>query len=194
MGLGLLRNIQFINNLYFKLWLWDATNKINRIESYLNKESKILDIGCGTAAVTLLLKEKGFNVTPIDIEDQSFISYINPIIYDGSRIPIDDNEFDISLVLTVLHHVYNPVKLIKEAKRLSKKIIIIEDIYTNTLQKYLTFIVDSIINFEFIEHPHSNKADKEWKDIFEENELKLTYSSKLNYLIFFKQALYILDS
>jgi hypothetical protein len=76
-------------------------------------------------------------------------------------------------LITVLHHTKDPVGLLKEASRVSKSVVIMEDIYDNNFQKYLTYFFDSLVNFEFIGHPHSNKSDQEWKKEFRDLNLKL---------------------
>jgi len=81
-----------------------------------------------------------------------------------------------------------------EAKRVSKKIIIIEEIYTNIFNKYLTYFIDSLLNLEFIGHPHTNKTDKEWKLLFGQLGLKLTDAKySRTFLVKTRQVIYCLE-
>ncbi|MFH1451515.1 MAG: class I SAM-dependent methyltransferase, partial [bacterium] len=146
---------------------------VKEIRSFLSKNSKILDIGSGTCNICEVLRKNGHDVTPLDIQNLSFTDSIRPILYDGIKIPFDDDKFDISLIITVLHHTAEPDKILEEAARVSKQIIIIEDIYTNVIHKYLTYFFDSLLNLEFVGHPHTNKSDKQWKVTFNELGLKL---------------------
>jgi len=139
---------------------------------HLSSGEKVLDIGCGLGRVTKIIKDKGYKVTALDVRDLSIVDDICPVIYDGKKLPFADNSFDVSLIVTVLHHTPDPEAILKEAKRVSKKIIIVEDVYKNVFQKHFTFFNDSLLNFEFFGHPHSNKDDLGWKETFE--ELKLT--------------------
>lgn len=179
-----------IKNLVFCLWLKDARFKLRRIQKYLSQDDRILDIGAGTGSVCTLLKSKGYGVTPLDVEDRTLTTGVNPVIYDGKNIPFPDNSFDTVLILTVLHHTQDPEKILSEAKRVGGKIVIIEDIYTNVFQKYLTYIFDSLFNLEFIGHPHTNKSDGEWKGLFRDLGLTLVDSRYDSFLFFFKQATY----
>ncbi|MGH7884399.1 MAG: hypothetical protein ACRENO_01745, partial [Thermodesulfobacteriota bacterium] len=86
MTLKLIKKSSFIKNLIFKAWLWDARGKFKLIENYLNPNDNILDIGSGPGSVTSVLREKNFDVTPIDIKDISFSFKLKPSIFDGSRI------------------------------------------------------------------------------------------------------------
>ena len=146
---------------------------VDSINRYLKPKANILDIGCGVCRISKMLAEKGHKIVPLDVQDLSIYQKITPIIYDGNTIPFKNNSFDYSLLLYVLHHTKNPEAALKEAKRVSKKIIVIEDIYHNKFHKYLTFFADSCVNLEFIGHPHSNKSDTEWKKTFKKHKLKL---------------------
>jgi len=170
---------------------WDSKEKINNIISYIDKKDKIIDIGSGSGIISFELKKKGFDIVSMDIKDVSIRE--TPLIYNGDKIPFDDKKFTISLLLTVLHHTKNTENLLKEAKRVSNKIIIVEDIYNNFIQKHLTFKVDSLFNLEF-NNPHNNKTDKEWKKTFKKLDLKLIDIKHIRFLMLFRQAIYYLES
>ncbi len=139
-----------------------------------------------------MLQEKGYDVTALDIKDLTYTDKIKPVLYDGRTIPFADNQFDISLLLTVLQHVSDPINLLEESARVSKKIIIIEDVYNSIFQQYLTYIVDSLVNFEIFGHPHTNMTDKQWRDQFDKLGLKLFTAYVDNYIYLFRQAVYVL--
>jgi len=193
MSLAILQNNSFLKELVFKVWLWDAKFKIERIREHLSPKDRILDIGTGPGSVCLLMNREGYNLTPVDVLDQSLSAEITPEIYNGKKLPYKSSSFDAALILTVLHHTSNPKEVLSEARRVADKIIIIEDIYSNTFQRYLTYFVDSIVNIEFSGHPHSNKSDSEWKKLFTELDLKLKESKQNRFLLFFRQAVYYLE-
>ncbi|MFH1656999.1 MAG: class I SAM-dependent methyltransferase [bacterium] len=166
---------------------------IKKISRYLRKEDRIIDIGAGTGNICELLTREQFQITPLDVKNLSFVKSVKPVIYNGNEIPFPDNDFDVSLLLTVLHHTPFPEKLVAEAVRVSRRIIIIEDIYTNKLHKYITYFIDSLLNFEFIGHPHTNKSDREWKALFTRLGLKLKKVEYIRSFLVFKQAIYYLE-
>ena len=129
----------------------------------------------------------------VDVRDRSLTEEVNPSIYDGTKLPYEDDYFDAALILTVLHHTDDPRNILLEAKRVAREIIIIEDIYLNIFQKYLTFMVDSILNLEIFGHPHNNKNDHEWKKLFRKLNLNLKDSKYDRFLLFFRQAVYYLE-
>ena len=172
---------------------YKAEKIVKQIEPYLNKHYKILDIGSGLCTVCEILRIKGYQTTPLDVQDLSFVDGIKPILYDGDKIPFNENEFDISLISTVLHHISHPKKILREAKRVSKKIIVVEDIYYNVLHRYLTYFFDSLSNWEFIGHPHKNKNDKGWKQTFKNLGLKLIEAKYERIFLIFELASYHLE-
>ena len=157
------------------------------------EREKILDIGSGNCALNLLLQNQGREITGVDIANKSAFPEIIPVLYNGTTLPFKDNEFDVVQLITVLHHIKDPEQTLREAIRVGKKIIIMEDIFENTFQKYVTYVADSINNWEFIGHPHTNKSDSEWKKIFEKHELTLEKVEYYPFLVLFKQATYILS-
>ena len=167
-------------------------NIVGLVSRYINKKDKILDIGCGACNVAKRLVDSGFDVTALDIKNLSIHKDMTPIIYGGEKIPFDNDSFDVAFLITVLHHVKEPEKLLRETKRVSKRIIIIEDVYESNFQKLLTYLMDSLINFEFIGHPHSNKSDKEWKKEFKKQGLKLLDSKKEPFWKYFLFGIYYL--
>jgi len=180
----------FIFNNFSKKW---ALGKYNRIKKFLDKDDLLLDLGAGKCALSWKLKQEGYNTTPVDVQNLSFTSQIDPIIYDGKNLPFADNSFDKVLLLTVLHHIPEPEIVIREALRVADELIIIEDVYTNQLHKYLTFFTDSLFNFEFIGHPHSNKTENEWEKLFKDLKLKIKDKRKDKVLKFYNQVTYYLS-
>jgi len=169
-----------------------AENMVNIFKPFLNKKDKIIDIGAGVCNICEVLQKNKYRVIPIDVTNLSFIKNIKPLIYDGKKIPFKANTFDKALILTVLHHVRHPEKIIQEAKRVAKEIIIVEDIYSNWFHKYLTYFFDSLLNLEFIGHPHSNKSDREWQKTFKKLGLKLIDVKYNQSFLIFKHATYYL--
>ncbi|MEK7658402.1 MAG: methyltransferase domain-containing protein [Patescibacteria group bacterium] len=183
---------RFFRNIIHKIKNKGAKDRIKKIRPYLNKKDKILDIGAGSCIVCEALREEGYHITPIDIKNSSFAKDIKPIIYGGVKIPFKRDEFNTALILTVLHHTPSPRKILEEAKRISRVIIIIEDIYTNIFNKYMTYFIDNLLNLEFIGCYHTNKNDREWKKIFDKMNLKLLDTKYYKSFFRVKRAVYYL--
>lgn len=168
--------------------------KTQLIGLFLDDCKKIVDIGTGSGGLARSLIQKGYVVTPVDVINKTTYTEIKPLIYNGTKLPFPDKTFDASLLITVLHHCKNPEQVFEEALRVSsKKMIILEDVYSNCLMKHLTWFMDSLLNMEFKGHPHSNKSEEEWEALFATHNLKIVKKTKTKILIFFTQVMFHLE-
>ncbi len=146
---------------------WRATIRINQIEPFLSNMNSILDIGSGTGIINRQLRRKGYAVTALDVAPLTIVGEINPVLYDGLNMPFGDRTFDLALLMTVLHHAENPIRVLEEAGRVARHILVIEDLHKNTLHLHYTRLIDSFLNFEFRNHPHNNKNHTSWLKTFD---------------------------
>jgi alpha-1,6-mannosyltransferase len=168
--------------------------KQGRIARHLTREDSILDLGSGHGGLCLALRREGFDVTPVDVQNLSFFPEIVPIIYDGENLPFIDGTFDTSMLITMLHHTPDPEAVLREALRVTRKrLVIMEDIYSNPVQRELTYFTDSLVNLEFEGHPHTNKTDAEWLKLFDQLGLRLVYREDFRTLVFFRQVIYVVE-
>lgn len=153
---------------------------------------QVLEAGAGNGALVKLLNNEGLQLSALDIEDKSLFEDVAVEVYDGEKFPFTDKQFDVCQLITMLHHTTNAEELIREAKRVSNRVIIMEDIYEGLFQKYLTWFTDSLVNWEFFGHPHTNQTDAEWRELFERNGLVVEKVEYYRFLLFFKQVTYVL--
>jgi 2-polyprenyl-3-methyl-5-hydroxy-6-metoxy-1,4-benzoquinol methylase len=168
-----------------------ALDVIADISEYLDRGNIIVDVGAGTCQITELLLKDGFDVTPVDVDNLSCVEGIEPILFDGQHLPFTGGSFDLALLINVLHHVRDPDELLQETARVASCMIVHEDIYTSKTQEYLTKAMDSILNLEFIGHPHSNRNDQEWRDTFVRLNLRLKASKYKKFWSIFSNATYL---
>jgi ubiquinone/menaquinone biosynthesis C-methylase UbiE len=178
------------------LWLAAprARSSVDHFAALLRPGEKLLDVGSGICDITNLLLKKGYDVTPLDVQDFSYLPAIKPTLYDGHTMPFDDQTFDTALILTVLHHTPHPEAVLREAQRVARRIIITEDIYTSTWHKYATFGMDSLLNLEFIGHPHSNKTDQQWRETFARLGLRITAEKSMRSFGVLRHTMYVLET
>ena len=181
-----------MNSFRDKQILLRARIKYDRIAPFIGNEP-ILNIGSGNAGVVNLLQRAGHRVTALDVKNKSRFPEIAPLIYDGHKLPFEDGSFTTVTLLTVLHHCHNPEEIVREATRVcSDTLLIMEDLYNNRYEKALTHFSDSLVNWEFRGHPHSNKSDREWQQVFEKNGLYIDNIIYYRFALFFRQVLYVL--
>lgn len=189
----------FFRTVIFKIETWRASFRVKQIHQIIFKGggkhfNSILDIGCGSGAITEQLLKNYKNVIGFDIANHNLSDSIKFVLgLKNEPLPFTEKEFDCSLLIFVLHHTEKPENILKEAYRVSRNVIIFEDLITNPLQRYYTYFCDSFMNFEWFGHPHSNKSKEEWEKIFK--NLKYKEIDKLfTFNIFgLKQGIYFLS-
>jgi ubiquinone/menaquinone biosynthesis C-methylase UbiE len=191
--LDVLYKYRFSKNLVYRILQARAAGLAKTVSPYLDAGELILDIGPASCTVTETLIKQGLKIFPVDIENFSIVDAVLPTLYDGQRLPFKDNQFDTSLILFVLHHTPDPREVLTEAKRVSRKILVMEDIVTSAAHKFLTGAVDSLINLEFDNQPHSNKSDEEWRSLFGDLGLKLLGREYKTSAAVMRHALYFLE-
>ena len=127
---------------------------VNTFDGFINQGEKVLDIGAGGGWIGKEIKKrKGANIALLDIIDFNR-SCLKLTLYDGKNIPFSDNNFDVSLLIFTLHHCLDPLKILKEAKRVTKdKVIIIEDIPSSRSNKAFLCFWDIITNLSSLVKP-----------------------------------------
>ena len=145
------------------------------IAGFIENGENVLDFGCGNMLVANVIKNKRkVAITGIDNVDYN-LTENKLILYDGKKIPFSDSDFDTVVSSLVFHHCDDPEAALRECIRVSrKKIIVIEDYYTNAFGKVLTKAVDWIANriqSSKINIPFNFKSVSEWEETFSKNGL-----------------------
>lgn len=150
------RLFNYISPLYGKFFNFQVNyykKIINKITPNLDisKYETILDVGCGTGALSKVLLEKGLDVTGIDpsigmlnqARKRLEYSGINLIhIVPGERLPFEDKSFDVVITSYVAHGLKpgERINLYNEMKRVATEFIIIHDYNEN--RALLTTIIE----------------------------------------------------
>lgn len=103
------------------------------IHEYIKEGYSILDVGAGTGAYSIPLRNEGYEVTAVELVKQNlkYIEKANINCYQGSAVNLSkfkDNSFDIVLLFGPMYHLLSmdeKIKALEEAKRVSKKYIFI---------------------------------------------------------------------
>lgn len=143
-------------------------------EPYLPSQSHVLDIGGGWGFYDQPLSRRGHYLTVLDVQKPGY-QQAPVVIYDGNApFPFPDKSFDASLLITMLHHTEDPEKVLTEAKRVTRGVVIvIEDVYRHSAGQLWTILRDKIYNFEYFGHPCQFKTSSSWQKLFEKLGLRV---------------------
>lgn len=104
---------------------------MSKLEEYLNKEMKIIELGAGTGRYSISLFNKGYNITAFELVNKNIetlkkncpkIKAIQGNALDLSMF--EDESFDVVLNFGPMYHLLNSedkIKCLKESKRICKK-------------------------------------------------------------------------
>lgn len=116
--------------------------KARAVQEVLSTDERlrILDLGGAEGFVAQALAERGHEVSIIDIADRNRTD-LPYQLYDGESLPFEDQEFDLILISYVLHHAGAPDKILAEALRAGKKVVILETVYKKEWdRRFVTFL------------------------------------------------------
>lgn len=90
--------------------------------NYVPYNTHVLELGCGHGELLLQLMQEGFCVKGVE-KNSNRVTYVNSkgidcINANIENVPCEDNSFDVVICQECLEHVINPIKVVKEMKRL----------------------------------------------------------------------------
>ena len=151
--------------------------------NWIKKEDGVLDIGCGNGIIAKTIQEKyNCNIQGTDILD--FLSFKIPfkLMKNETTLPYDNQEFDIALLNDILHHTRKQEEVLKEALRVSKKVIIFE-----TKPTLRAKILDHVLNWGHnvnMPIPLTHKTPEQWSKLFQKINIKYEYREAKSSMIY----------
>jgi SAM-dependent methyltransferase len=136
----------------------------------------VLDLGAGTGemaqAINRLRPKIEISGADVYIRPKTFIPVVE---YDGYKLPFDDNSFDAVITVDVLHHCKDPVAVLKECARITKKWVVIKDhIANSTYDRKKLMFMDWVGNRAHGVALHYNYlSSSEWNIAFNKAGLKI---------------------
>jgi len=131
--------------------------------------SAVLDIGCGDGTIGNLLAERG---SEISIEGVEFAARpqcgIRCRPFDGAKLPFPDWTFDVCLFVDVLHHTDDVTILLREARRVTRRFVLIKDHLSENWFDFKTLqFMDWVGNRPHgVRLPYNYQSRKEWEASF----------------------------
>ena len=153
----------------------------NTWRRYCRAHARVLDVGCGDGALDKLIMARRPDVTirGIDVllRDQTHIPVEK---FDGSVIPHGDASFDIVMFVDVLHHMHDPLVLLREAVRVARQGIVLKDHTADGLFAFRTLrYMDKVGNARHgVVLPFNYWTRRQWDDAFAALGLKVVVWKK----------------
>lgn len=168
----------------FKKFYEQAAHKMCQdCKQFIKQESKILDIGCGSAIIANTFQTFfDTEVIGVDIVDRRLFPIAFSLI-NGRKLPFVSKSFDNALIAYTLHHSEDPIFLLKEVIRVCKgKIFIYEDLPEGFLSK----IFCGVHGFSFDrlfgnKNKTTFKTEEEWQEVFKALKLNLIFDKHVSY-------------
>lgn len=146
------------------------------IAEFLPPNAHVLDIGCGsgTLARALMTLRPDVTIEGIDVLVRP-ATEIPVAHFDGETIPWPDDHFEVALFVDVLHHTDAPARLLAEAKRVSRRGIVIKDhlrdgILAGSTLRFMDWVGNAAHGVRL---PYNYLSHSEWSDVWAKLDLKV---------------------
>jgi len=149
---------------------------IRHLAPLLPPEGLVLDVGCGDGLLGSCLAEANPNLklTGLDVLVRPDTK-IPVTAFDGTTIPFEDQSVDSILLIDVLHHTDDPSVILREARRVARKSILIKDHTRNGLFARSTLrFMDWVGNASYgVALPYNYLSYDEWQQMFSMLDLEV---------------------
>lgn len=154
-----------------------------RLAQVIPADCSVLDVGCGDGQIAKLISNRrpDLKIRGVDVllREETWIPVSQ---FDGQKLPADDDSVDVVMLIDVLHHTEDPMVLLREAKRVARKAIVLKDHTRDGLLAGATLRwMDQVGNQRYgVALPYNYWKRQQWLDAFEPLKLKLDlWQSKL---------------
>jgi SAM-dependent methyltransferase len=141
----------------------------------LPRNVRVLDVGSGDGQLARRIMELRLDLqfTGVDVlvRPRSFI----PITaFDGDHLPFTNGEFDVVMLIDVVHHAQHQLSLLRESARVARRLVVIKDhIVRGMLARQTLGLMDWVGNARHgVALPYAYWTDAEWTAAFAEAGLK----------------------
>ncbi len=141
--------------------------------SVIEPHSRIIDIGAGKGYLAREMAEQfDARVTLVDVAHYNQTN-LPLIICDSRALAFADNSFDYAILSFVLHHSPDPNAILREALRVARQAIVIENDVRGKIRGALTRVIDSWPSVRYGTPPcHVVRTKEEWLKMFQEFQVE----------------------
>ncbi len=136
----------------------------------------VLDVGCGDGwlASRIMEMRADVHITGIDLLAREQ-THIHVGQFDGKVIPYGDRSVDAVMFVDVLHHTVDPMILLREAARVTRKQVLMKDhLCDRILADPILRFMDRIGNARYgVSIPYNYWAENDWKLAFRQLKMEI---------------------
>lgn len=140
----------------------------------LPPSASVLDVGCGDGAISAVLQARRPDVRlrGIDVLPRTQ-TYIPVELFDGASFPFENASFDVVLFSDVLHHTEDAPCLLREAKRVAARNVLIKDHYRKGLAASARLrFMDWVGNARYgVALPYNYWTETQWEATWQKEDL-----------------------
>jgi len=146
-----------------------------RLTANLAGAKSLLDVGCGDGSLAKKIAENlpGSRVEGVDVLPRE-TTQIPVAMFDGKRLPCEDQSVDAILCVDVLHHTEDPLVLLREFHRVARQFIVIKDHFKDGPLAFsrLAFM-DWVGNARYgVNLPYNYLTQAQWREAWETCQLR----------------------
>jgi SAM-dependent methyltransferase len=116
-----------------------------RVRPYLRGAT--LNVGSGHGFFSRAARQAGVRMTSLEVAVRdAAVDGDQLVIYDGEHMPFADGAFETSIAMYVLHHAVHPATVLREMKRVSSRVVLVEELYRHLPGKVCLALLDYRVN------------------------------------------------
>lgn len=145
------------------------------IARLLPERARVLDVGCGSGEIAAALLSLRPDLTIVGVDVLVRPETAIPVTeFDGIALPVEDDSYDVVLLIDVLHHADDPALLLREAARVSRQGVILKDHFRDGwLAKETLQLMDWVGNAAHgVRLPYNYFSRAEWQRTWLELKLR----------------------
>lgn len=149
---------------------WQADRRVHLLGELLSpllvEAADVLDVGCGDGRIAAALStvRSDLRIEGIDVVMRPDAS-IPVQLFDGLNIPCEDDSYDTVLFVDVLHHAEDATALLREARRVARRQLVIKDhLLEGFLAEPTLRCMDRVGNLRHdVALPHHYWTERRWR-------------------------------